>query len=125
MAYEGQGIDISLPAAADLSSYQYRFVAIDSNGRGTLSGANGTAGIGILQNKPGTADRAMSVRIGGIGKLVFGAAAEEGAPLCSGISGCGTVAASLNDHVLAIALHGVGGSGDIQDVLLVNYWKPA
>jgi hypothetical protein len=121
MPYGGQGIDITLPAAADLSSYQYRFMVVDANGRGTLSTSCLAVPLGILQNKPGTADAAARIRISGVSKLVFGAATNEAALLASGPEGCGTATTTAGDGVGAVCLHAVGGSADIQDVVLNQF----
>jgi len=121
MPYGGEAIDITLPAASDLSSYQYRFVVVDANGRGTLSTSCLAVPLGILQNKPSAADAAARIRISGVSKLVYGAATNEAAELASGPEGCGTATTTSGDGVGAICLHAVGGSTDIQDVVLRNY----
>ena len=114
----GDGIDITLPAAANFSSYQYRFMTVDSNGRGTIATAYTAKPIGILQNKPDAADKPANIRVAGIAKLEFGAAADEGALLAANGEGYGTTTTLDTAHYGAIALHAAGGSGDIQDVLV-------
>jgi len=118
MAYEGEGIDITLPAAADFSSHQYRFMTVDANGRGTICSAYTVVPIGILQNKPDAADKPARVRIAGISKLQMGAAVDEGNRLASNAEGYGTVTTLDTANYGAIALHAVGASADIQDVLI-------
>lgn len=120
MPYNGSGIDESFPAAADLSSYQYHFVYIDANGRAAVATGCTVLPIGILQNKPSAADAVARVRIAGISKLEFGAAADESATIASNAQGFGTATTTDTDFYGAIALHAPGGSGDYQDVLIVH-----
>lgn len=120
MAVTQEGIDITVPAAADLSGVQFRAMIIDTNGQGTTSGANGKV-IGILQNKPAAAGRAAQIRIVGVSKLQGGAAFAEQDYIASNAQGFGTAAASLNDEVFAQALTQSGGSGDIMDVLIQRF----
>ena len=117
----GDYVDITLPAAADLSGHQYKFVIVDANGRGTVLTACTTVPLGILQNKPGTADVGARIRVSGVSKLRFGAATNEGAELASGPEGFGTATTTSGDGVGAICLHSVGGSADINDVLIARY----
>lgn len=122
MSYDGEGHDITLPAAADLSSYQYRCVTVDANGRVALAAdAQALTVIGILQNKPAGADAAARVRISGISKCVFGAAVNEGVEVTSNLEGFATAAATTKDWVVGKTLHAPGGSGDVQDVLVMQY----
>jgi hypothetical protein len=68
MSFQQNGVDISLVAAADLSSSQFLAVKVDSAGKAALAGA-GEFAIGVLQNKP-TAGQAATVRISGVTKMV-------------------------------------------------------
>ena len=122
MPYGGEGCDLTFPAAADLSSYQYHIIAIDANGRATVAiDPQALTIIGILQNKPAAADAAARVRVHGISKLVFGAAVNEGVEVTSNPEGYGTAAATTKDFVVGKVLHAPGGSGDVQDVLVTQY----
>jgi hypothetical protein len=56
MSTDNPGIDISLPAADDLSTKQYYAVKVDSSGNAAVAGA-GQPAIGVLQNKPDAADQ--------------------------------------------------------------------
>ena len=75
MATEKGVLDLSWPAAEDLSNDQYRIMVLDS---GTVRRPNvGTdKPLGILQNKPG-AGEAANVRLIGVSKIVFGEAVAE------------------------------------------------
>lgn len=120
MAVTQEGIDITLPAAGDLSAVQYRAMIVDTTGRATTSAALGKV-IGILQNKPAAAGRAAQIRIAGVSKLEGGAALAEQDYVASNAQGFGTAAASLNDEVFGVVLTQSGGSGDITDVLLQRF----
>ena len=120
MAVTQEGIDITLPAAADLSAKQFYAMIVDTTGRATTSGALGKV-IGILQNKPAAAGRAAQIRIVGISKLVGGAALAEQDYVASNAQGFGTAAASLNDEVFAQVLTQSGGSGDVTDVIIQRF----
>ncbi len=133
MAYGGanNGSDITLPAAANLSTYQYKFMTVDANGRGTVCSAATTPVVGILQNKPSAVDEPARIRVAGISKLVGGAALNEGERLCSTVidatsgsaNGMGTVAAatSIGVFIGAICLAATGASADLADVLVTRY----
>jgi len=68
MAYEMDVLDISLLAAADLSTYQYRFVKITADNTVDVCG-NGEKAFGILQNKPTAAGKAARVRVFGVSRV--------------------------------------------------------
>lgn len=73
MAWEIPGQTISLEAAADLSTKQFYFVKLDTNGRAALCAAATDRPIGILQNKPSALGRMASVMVNGISKVIGGA----------------------------------------------------
>ncbi|MFA6022426.1 MAG: hypothetical protein WC722_19380, partial [Rhodospirillales bacterium] len=64
MATEQTQVLITLPAGADLSSYQYCGVYVNSSGQLAVA-VEGTAAIGILQDKPAAAGRPGKVCVGG------------------------------------------------------------
>lgn len=68
MSFQSNGVDITLVAAADLSSSQFLGVKVDSNGKAALAGA-GEFAIGVLQNKP-TSGQIATVRVAGVTKMV-------------------------------------------------------
>jgi hypothetical protein len=121
------GMDMTLEAAADLSTHQFKFVigaAAVAGGqlaRVNVSGANGRA-IGVLQNKPNVAGQGAVVRVSGRSKLnVDASAILVGSPLKSDGSGLGTLAAVDKDKVGAIAMEANGSAAVIIDTLLVTY----
>lgn len=73
MAFEIPGFSFTLPAAADLSASQFRFVNADTTAglsKAALPAAGGRA-IGVLQNKP-TAGLAATIVQTGIVKVEVG-----------------------------------------------------
>ncbi len=68
MAYEMDVLDVSLLAAGDLSSYQYRFVKISADNTVTVCG-NAEKAFGILQNKSTAAGQAARVRVFGVSRV--------------------------------------------------------
>jgi hypothetical protein len=116
MAVYQQGIDITVQAGGDLSSHQYKFVTMASDGQVDLTASAGGTALGILQNKPDAAGKAAVVRIFGGSKLELGATITPDDKLQSTAAGVGDVAAS-GDHVLAQALEG-GASGEVIEVVV-------
>lgn len=113
MATTEAGISITLPAAADLTTHQYKFVSIDANGAVALT-ANDAHADGILLNDPNTGE-AATVLISGVGKVKCGAAVTAGGDIASGANGAGKNAATAS-AVLGTALE-TGASGRIISVL--------
>lgn len=79
MAYEisNYSVKVTLVAAADLSSKQYTFVKLDSDGKAAAAAAATDVPIGVLQNAPTAGQEAEILVIGGT-KIVAGAAIGEG-----------------------------------------------
>jgi len=120
------GQDVTLEAAADLSTHQFKFMigaAAGSNGQNArvdVSGANGRA-FCVLQNKPSVAGQGAVVRLTGRSKLVVdgsGTGITVGLPLKSDASGRGVSAAANKDRVGAIALEASSAANDIIDALV-------
>jgi len=107
---------ISLLASADLSSYQYRFMKVDSNGKAALCG-DGQWGIGVLQNDPAAADRAASIAVAGASKVEAGGTVTAGGAVASDANGRAVDAAS-GDYILGMALESATAAGQVVSVLL-------
>jgi hypothetical protein len=121
------GLDMTLEAAADLSTHQFKFVigaaavAGGQQARVNVSGANGRS-IGILQNKPNAAGLGAVVRTSGRSKLVVDASAiVVGSPLKSDGTGQGTLASADKDKIGAIAMEANGSAAVIIDTLIMTY----
>ena len=114
----GEAIEINLPAAADLSALQYRFMLIDSSGNVNKGTGNSTIAIGVLQNKPSAAAQGARVRTNGKSKLDIGGTVACGDRLTSDSNGKGVVTTTATHLVGAIALTS-GVSGDRIEALLI------
>jgi hypothetical protein len=75
MSTEQRILDVSYPAAEDLSSDQYRIVVLASGAVRRPDGGT-EVGLGVLQNAPASGE-AASVRLIGISKIRFGEAVAE------------------------------------------------
>lgn len=133
MSYQGNGVDITLLAAADLSAKQFYAVKVDSNGAAAVAGA-GEFSVGIVQNDP-TSGKAATVRVGGISKATAGDTINKGDLVAANASGKLVVAtkgrtktddtgaavdALLGSNVLGVALEGASGDGIIFPVLITH-----
>src|SRR5512146_3526347 len=100
MPFDGVGTDITVPAGSDLSSYQYRFMKLDTSGYATPCSAKTDVVVGILQNKPAAAGRGARIRISGISLMYHSAANAAATTLSPCAVGGGT--ATTTDSVGAI-----------------------
>jgi hypothetical protein len=116
MSYDHSSHDFTLPAAADLSAKQYRFVTVDASGNAAVS-TRGQLSAGILQDNPSASGRAARIRPYGVSKLVLGGSVTAGQAIVADANGAGVNAASSDNAYMAIALQG-GSSGDIVAVLI-------
>jgi hypothetical protein len=89
MAYEIPGFQFSLPAGADLSAHQYKFVKINSSGQCVLCAAVTDKPIGILQNDPPAAGVAANIMVNGISKLKAAANLAVGDQIGTDAAGLG------------------------------------
>lgn len=94
MAFEQTCLDISLPAAGDLSAAQYKFVKINNSGQADVCAAATDTPCGVLQNKPNAAGVAAMVRVLGISKVQGDANLAKGDLV--GTSADGQAAAYVN-----------------------------
>jgi hypothetical protein len=85
MAIQEAVISITLPAAADLRTHQYKFVEVTSTGAVNLAGDDAHAD-GVLLNDPNTGEAAV-VAIAGVAKVKCGAAVTRGSNVASGANG--------------------------------------
>jgi len=119
MAFQTPGDLHSIDAAGDLSGAQFRFLAVDGNGRAVLAGA-GVAVIGVAQDNNASAiDRAVAYMSDGLSKVVSGDAVTIGAEVTSDATGRAVDAAS-GDRVAGIARLGSAGAGEIITVELLR-----
>lgn len=118
MATDNKSLEISLPVNADLSASQYKVVELNTSGKLIDITAITRIPIGILQNKPDTANKPGAVMPlgGGVSKIRLGATLTAGALV--GVSAAGkAVADATTNYTLGILLEG-GDDDDIGSVLL-------
>lgn len=125
MSFELRGIDLTFPAAEDLSADKYRFVVLTSAGTVQRPDAATDIPIGVLQNAPDTAGKAATVRMMGSGasKIVLGATLAAGAsvqPEYVGATDAGkAIAIVATGHPGGVLLQG-GVEDDLGTVLLAS-----
>ena len=104
-----------LVAGADLSTHQYKPVAIDTDGDVILA-VDGALAIGILQNKP-LEGEACEIEMDGISKAVIGVSLTNAGTLLTPAATTGKlVAAASGDFVCAVQLAAGLADGDIAAV---------
>lgn len=122
MAGENNILSKTYPANGDLSSYQYRFVKLESAGTVAICG-NGEVPLGILQNDPEDGEQAK-VMIFGISNLVAHAAISVNDKLGSQASGRAVAVTADTNTYNAVALEAATAQDDEIKVMLtgiVNY----
>lgn len=120
MALERSLLEISKPAAADLSSYQYRGVLINA-GQVNIGTGTASAIIGVLQNKPSAAGAAARVAIGGVTKMIASASITAGAWVAVNGEGMGVTAGTGDNATQAVgrALETASGSLSVFELLIM------
>ena len=89
-------------AGEDLSSAQFKFVTLESDGQIDLADAAGERALGVLLNKP-TSGKAATVAMTGKVMVEAGAAVTAGAEIQTDANG-DAIAAAAGDVVLGYAL---------------------
>lgn len=128
MAYEiaNAAVKITLPAAADLSTKQYYFVKIDSNGKAALCAAATDKPIGVLQNTPASGEEATITVVGGT-KVVASASLDEGTLIgttSAGKAGAKVPGTDTTNYVVGTVILAAGADLEIATAL-VNCASPA
>ena len=121
MATQQEGIDISMKASADLSSYQYCFLYASADDTVALATSPTHSIVGILQNKPAGTSRAAAVRVAGVSKLVAHAAATVGAYVTAGTTGRGSTTTTQGHVVGGQVLDGVDAAAEIVTVKVCTF----
>ena len=120
MVYEIDTLDITLKAAGDLSSYQYRFVKMSADNTVTICG-NGEQAIGVLQNTPDTAGYAARVRVMGVTRLAaHDNSLSYGDLVGSQAAGRGVTVTLDTNMYHGIVLVGAGAQDELASVLLTG-----
>lgn len=100
---------ISIPAGADLSASQFRFVKLSSGA--VVRCGTGEAAIGVLTNKP-TEGEMASVQISGVAKVSADAAVSVDDRIMSSSDGQGATRTGVN-NALGVALTAAGAAGEL------------
>lgn len=118
MSSENNLCTVTLPAAADLSSQQYRCVTVNASGQAAVANATALV-VGILQNNP-PSGQAATVAYSGVSKAKAGGVIAAGARVTSDASGNVIAAAAAGDSVIGVALEGAAAN-DVIKVLIAQY----
>ncbi|MHB0954233.1 MAG: DUF2190 family protein [Allorhizobium sp.] len=119
MSYENRLKTVTLISGADYSdgSAHYRFIKLTSTpGTFVRCSVAGEDADGVCQDEPGS-DHASCIAIGGISKVVAGAAITAGAKITTDDQGR-AVTATTGNSVLGIAIHDAAAAGIIIPVLV-------
>jgi autotransporter translocation and assembly factor TamB len=90
-------------AGEDLSSHQFKFVTLESDGQVDAADAAGERALGVLLNKPDAAGKAATVAMTGKVMVEAGAAVTAGAQLQTNAAG-EAITAAAGDVVMGYAL---------------------
>jgi hypothetical protein len=110
-------LSLTFLAYTDLSTKQYKFMAVPSSTGTVNTAGSAVATIGILQDKPSAANRPACVRVAGVSKLVLGGTVTAGARLTPDTNGDGVATVANLAEYGAIALE-PGDDNDVIEVLL-------
>jgi hypothetical protein len=126
MAFDQSPECLSLPANADLSAGQYKFVKLGTNGKVALGSVVGEPVIGVLQDKPGAVDRVAQDAVAGVSKVLAGAGGiDEGqyikvlADGSAGVALASSGAGITGSHVVGICVK-QAASGEIGAILITQ-----
>jgi hypothetical protein len=111
---------VTREAGSDLSTKQFYFVKVSSDGQFDLCG-DGALAYGVLQDAPAAAGEAASIAIAGEVKVIAGGNIAAGDKVACNADGK-AVAAASGDFILGVASVG-GVSGDILTVKLDSAGK--
>lgn len=119
MAYENTPEMITVPAAADLSTHQYKLMTLNSSGQAALGNATNLI-VGVLQNKPTAAGQAATLCWAGVSKVVAAGVITAGARVTSDANGLAIAATTAGDAVIGVAL-ATSAANDIIPILINPY----
>lgn len=117
MAYEIPGFTFTLVAAADYSASQFRFIDVDTTGKGATPTAAGGRVVGVRNNKPKSGE-AATVVVNGVSIVEAGAAVAVGADVMTDTTGRAITAATTGSNIAGIALEAASAAGQFIAILL-------
>jgi hypothetical protein len=126
---------ISLEASGDLSTKQYHFFEIDTNGQVAIIAAAGKHAVGVLYDDPSAAGRACQVATGSgtIMKVIAGGTIAKGDRVTSDSSGKATAsittgrtntsdAGAANDPLIGSHINGIAlDAGVLNDIIRILF----
>lgn len=117
--YDGEGITMTLTAAADLSTHQYKFMEITAANTVNLCGATTDRPVGVLLNKP-TSGNAATILLAGVTQVVASGAIAAGRSIGTTAAGLATINAGSEagnggsaNPTVGIALTAAGGASEV------------
>jgi hypothetical protein len=126
MAYEIPLQKLSFEAGEDLSSNQFQFVTMESDGKVDLADAETDIVLGVLQNKP-EAGQSATVMISGVTKVEADETLAAGDLVHASADGQAAVFAAGTDttkYSAGLVLEGAA-AGELATILLGNYGRGA
>lgn len=124
MAYRDNAQSVTLEAAADLSSHQFGFVEIDTNGQVAAISNAGNAADGVLENDPDASGQAATVNISGIVQALAGESIAQGDDI--GVDGNGKArTAQTGDAIAGVAVTAASGADAVFSMLFLPRSKDA
>lgn len=111
---------VSREAAADLSTHQYKFVKLDSNGRVAAIAAATDVPFGILQNKPSALGIAAEVMVSGVSEIQADAALTPAQQIGTSADGQADVkvpGTDTTEYVVGVVLIGADNAGERATVM--------
>ncbi len=121
MATEHGILDLSFPAAGDLSTKQFYPVTLTTAGRINTISTTTTVTFGVLQDDPDAAGRAGAVRLEGVSKMIVDGSTNPIYPgylLGVNTNGIGVFTTTANQAIVAQALEQSTAAGDIISVFV-------
>jgi len=117
--YDGSGITMTLTAAADLSTHQYKFVEVTAANTVNLCNATTDRPVGVLLNKP-TTGQAATILLAGVTKVTATGAIAAGRSIGTSAAGLAAINAGSEaggggsaNPTVGIALTASGGANEI------------
>lgn len=120
MAYEIPGFTMTFEASGDLSSKQFYFVKLDTNGQIAACAAVTDNPIGILQDKPAAIGRAATVMVWGVSKVSADAALALGDYVGPSVDGQAAVYVHGTDttkYIVGQVVEAAGAGGRLGSIL--------
>ena len=129
MAYDNKGgaVTITLEANADLSSKQFYFVELDTDGKVGACNAVTDRPIGVLQNAPDASGKAATVLVMGVSKISCDAALDENnliGPSVDGQADKKIPGADISEYICGTMLTATSAAGEI-GTAVINCASPA